>query len=173
MIESLQQQAIPDVSGILLTVAILWGIWPVACGVIGAMRGQAIQGIVHGFLWGPFGILIVMLSGRKYECPTCGKKTLRQPYGQICPPGMPSLPPIVPEMARKTAGFRGGVPQRNESLPSARPAMQATPLTMEPAASAHVDQSLSADTNIPIPASTTDAQNVEEVEKLREWVNAD
>jgi len=147
----LQHTSIPDVSGILVSVAILWGIWPVACGIIGAMRGQALQGAMHGLFWGPLGILIVLLSSPKYECPVCGKKTLNRPYEEICPP-----PPMVPGMARKVLTLNTPAPIHDD-----------------PTHAPQADQVMSVETNIPIPAPAADKHDDEEAEKLRAWVNAD
>jgi hypothetical protein len=173
VIDLLQQSSMPDVSGILLTVGILWGIWPVACGVIGAMRGQTVQGVVHGFLWGPIGVLVVLLSSRKYECPTCGKKTLRQPHNEICPTNSLFPPPAMPGMARKALNLGSAVAIREDPPRMARPTLHAAPHVPEPAASSRSEPLLSPDTNIPIPSPAADGVDVGEVEKLRAWVNAD
>jgi hypothetical protein len=174
VIEALQHQSVPDVSGILFTVAILWGIWPVACGVIGAMRGQTFQGIMHGFLWGPFGVLVVLLSSRKYECPMCGKKTLRQPYDQTCPPGLPLVPGVMPEMARRAPGFQAGGAWQDGPRPAARPArFVVPPAVTEPAGSTQGAPRMSAESNVPIPPPAGNPRETEEAEKLRDWVNAD
>lgn len=79
MSEVLQRFSVYNLSNVLGVVLICWLIWPVLCGILGAKRGQAFQGVMHGLLWGPFGLPVVLLSGRKHVCPTCGKRTLSRP----------------------------------------------------------------------------------------------
>ncbi len=77
--DTLQQFSIGGVrQGIILMLG-FWLVWPVLCGILGARRGRATEGVMHGLMWGPVGVLIVLAGGRRYVCPTCGKKTLRKP----------------------------------------------------------------------------------------------
>lgn len=66
-------------SGILKSILLLWLVWPALCALIGAGRGKALSGFMQGLFWGPFGLLPVLLSSKKYPCPTCGCQTLKQP----------------------------------------------------------------------------------------------
>jgi hypothetical protein len=81
--ELLQQQHIPDLSGAMGSVALMWAAWPVICGLLGARRGQMMKGALNGLLWGPIGIFIILLEPVKYCCPTCGQKTLKQPHAGL------------------------------------------------------------------------------------------
>jgi len=66
-------------SGLLKSILVMWLIWPILCGLIGAGRGKAMAGFMQGLFWGPFGLLPVLLSAKKYPCPTCGCQTLKHP----------------------------------------------------------------------------------------------
>ena len=81
-------------SGILQSILIMWLIWPVLCGLIGAGRGKAMAGFMQGLFWGPFGLLPVLLSKKKYPCPTCGCQTLKHPMADR---------PYEPTIARTVA----------------------------------------------------------------------
>ena len=52
-------------SGILKSILMMWLIWPVLCGLIGAGRGKAMSGFMQGLFWGAFGLLPVLLSQKK------------------------------------------------------------------------------------------------------------
>lgn len=92
----------------LATILGFWLIWPIMCGVLGASRGQAFSGALSGFLWGPLGLLFVLVKSKKHVCPTCGQRTLRQPAEQDpCKPkwdiplaALPVVPDAVPPLAR-------------------------------------------------------------------------
>lgn len=67
----------PDrLMNLIWTVTLGWLIWPFVCGFMGMSRGLAAKGFIHGLLWGPFGVLFILISKQKHECPTCGCKTL-------------------------------------------------------------------------------------------------
>ena len=80
LLQQQQQQHIPDLSGAMGSVALMWIAWPVVCGFLGARRGQAMKGALNGLLWGPIGIFMILLAPVKHCCPTCGQKTLRQQH---------------------------------------------------------------------------------------------
>lgn len=71
-----QNYSAGSLTGVLFTVMALWMVWPIICGFLGASRGGVGSGIMHGIMWGPVALPIVLLSGKKHTCPTCGKKTL-------------------------------------------------------------------------------------------------
>lgn len=76
MIESLELFSPHNLLILLAIVLMAWLIWPVVCGILGAMKGQAWQGVMHGLFWGPIGLIVVLYSRKKHVCPTCGQKTL-------------------------------------------------------------------------------------------------
>jgi hypothetical protein len=99
MLDVLQRFSVDGLTRVLVWVLVFWLIWPVICGVLGARRGQAVVGAVHGLCWGPLGVPIVLLSGRKHVCPTCGKRTLSQPIeARVARLSVPPLaePSVVP-----------------------------------------------------------------------------
>ncbi len=104
--------------GVLKTVLIMWLIWPVICGLIGAGRGKAMAGFMQGLFWGPFGLLPVLLSAKKYPCPTCGCQTLKHPMADR---------PYEPTVARTVA--RVGTDMPPIPLEPSAPAVAAPPLT--------------------------------------------
>lgn len=130
----------------LVTIIAVWAVWPLACGILGASRGQAAQGALHGLLWGPFGLLIVLLGKRKYACPMCGHKTLTRP----------------PETARPTTVIRPP-----PTHPSARPLSGPIANTRHPAAA-----TISTG-GYPPPPSTIPPAEADEAERLHAWLNAD
>ena len=66
-------------SGLLKSILVMWLIWPVLCGLIGAGRGRAMSGFMQGLFWGPFGLIPVLFAAKRYPCPTCGCQTLKHP----------------------------------------------------------------------------------------------
>ena len=186
MFEQLHQSSLPDVSGILWTAAILWGIWPVVCGAFGATRGQAFKGIVHGFLWGPIGLIIVLLSSQKYECPTCGQKTLRQPYDDTCStlplvPGMPGTarkaPTFYQQMIKSTASDPAAAVVEPAQSPVAPPrvARPASPVIPGAASRTPPTPATIPDRRKPVlvpPAAPDPGCDPEEAAKLHEWLNS-
>jgi len=147
MVEALQQFSMPNVTQMIVVVIVLWAIWPIACGLLGASRGQAFQGAMHGLLWGPLGLPIVLLSKKKYACPTCGAKTLTRPPETARPAAVAPPPQLVSPFARPAA------PSLTEKP---RPVGAVTPSIRGKAAST--------------PAWEADE---DEAEKLRAWVNSD
>lgn len=87
MVDVLQRFSAPNPGYLIGLVFVFWAVWPIACGVIGATRGQALQGVIHGSLWGPVGLVVVLLSRPKQVCPTCGKRTLCEPGDVETAPG--------------------------------------------------------------------------------------
>ena len=129
-------------SGILKSILMMWLIWPVLCGLIGAGRGKAMSGFMQGLFWGPFGLLPVLLSQKKYHCPTCGCQTLKLP---------------LPD---PNAGFATPVAKKVEVFSPAMP-----PIPLEPVA-ASVESAPAPVTRfvIPTPAEL-------EAQQLHKWVN--
>ena len=114
MTETLQRFSTGNLTLLLGGVIAFWLIWPIICGLLGASRGLGWQGVSHGLLWGPLGLLFVLLGKQRYACPTCGQKTLPQPiesppFATVAPPPEPgphstdvnnsrvSLPPVIAE----------------------------------------------------------------------------
>jgi hypothetical protein len=79
VLEILQRFSVGNLAGLLGVILVFWAVWPVLCGVLGARRGLGFQGVMHGLLWGPLGLPVVLLSRSRHPCPTCGKRTLSQP----------------------------------------------------------------------------------------------
>ena len=53
-----------------------------------------------GFLWGPLGVLYLLLVPAKHVCPTCGHRTLREPAAK--PAGTLTMSrPCEPYLARR------------------------------------------------------------------------
>ncbi len=95
MVEILQRFSVTNLTGLLGTILLFWAVWPVLCGILGARRGQSLQGVMHGLLWGPLALPIVLLSGNRHVCPTCGKRTLRHP-AEPHPERTPvTAPPVI------------------------------------------------------------------------------
>lgn len=101
-----------NLSMLLAGIMMMWLVWPVVCGFLAARRGHAMSGVIHGFMWGPLGLVPVLLSSPKRRCPTCGKKTLTDahaagnasaalsPPGTVAAPGPPGLvPPVISDPA--------------------------------------------------------------------------
>jgi hypothetical protein len=62
---------------------LLWILCGIAAAMIAAKKGRAGQGLVLGFLLGPFGILFALLmSGNRSQCPACKSMI---PEATICP----------------------------------------------------------------------------------------
>src|SRR5262245_5970872 len=106
MSEALRQFSAPSpgaLSGILSGILVLWLIWPVAGALLGARRGRAWSGFVNGLMWGPFGLLPVLLSSRRHRCPTCGKMTLNEPAPVVLPAARPRVTdlPVAAPIARR------------------------------------------------------------------------
>lgn len=80
MSEWLPRETLQGTSGPLGALLATWLIWPILCGLIGLRKGELGRGAMHGLLWGPIGLFIVLLAQRKYACPTCGQKTLKTPH---------------------------------------------------------------------------------------------
>lgn len=76
MIELLERFTIANVIAVLTLSILMWLIWPVLCGALGARHGQGVQGAFFGLLLGPLGLMTVLLSKPKRICPMCGKRTL-------------------------------------------------------------------------------------------------
>lgn len=140
-------------SGILKSILMLWLVWPVLCGLIGAGRGKALAGFMQGLFWGPFGLIPVLFSAKKYSCPTCGCQTLKHPLSDR---------PYEPSVARTVT--RAGV-----DMP---------PIPLEPGA-LNVDLGEPATTHPPInaprPAGRFKIPTPEELEAqvLHQWVNSE
>lgn len=138
-------------SGLLKSILLLWLVWPVLCGLIGAGRCKALSGFMQGLFWGPFGLIPVLFSAKKYPCPTCGCQTLKHPMSDRS---------YEPTVARTIT----------------RPGVDMPPIPLEPSAF-NVDLGASAATNPPLeaprPAGRFKIPTPEELEAqvLHQWVN--
>lgn len=181
MMEALQQSSPSGLTNLVLVIVVLWLIWPVACGLIAYNRGQTLQGVVHGLLWGPIGVIIVLLSSRRYVCPTCGQKTLRAPLAaQHSPPAVPPGP--TPSLARKVTWPVPPLKRQDTSFahgPAARPAPSRESATTPPPGSSTalspglIKQENSNPPNATVSTVAAAGCGEEEAERLRAWVNAD
>ena len=103
MLDILQRFSADSLTKLLGIILVSWLVWPVLCGILGARRGQAMNGVVQGLILGPLALPVILLGSRKYECPSCGKRTLTQPVeasvlaAPILPPT--SLPQALPQPA--------------------------------------------------------------------------
>ncbi|MFH1417508.1 MAG: hypothetical protein ABII12_04380 [Planctomycetota bacterium] len=95
MVEVLQRFSATNLTGLLGVVLLFWAVWPVLCGVLGARRGQGLQGVMHGLLWGPLALPVVLLGGSRHVCPTCGKRTLRHPAEPQPEMTLVMAPPVI------------------------------------------------------------------------------
>lgn len=139
MVELLQRFSVINSQSLLwLFAAILaaWFVWPVLCGILGARRGQAASGVFHGLMWGPFGLLPVLLSRRRYPCPTCGKKTLPHAPGSAESPHQKFVIPPARPIAALEQSPRITLADDNHRPQTAAPAACATasiaPIAPEP-----------------------------------------
>ena len=105
-------------NGMMTSLLLFWLVWPVLCGVLGASRGKAASGFFHGLMWGPFGLIPVLVSSRKYVCPTCGCQTLKAPHDVG---GLPTVPTPLDALTVAAARPARGV------TPVAAPPVLATP----------------------------------------------
>ena len=99
MVEVLQRFSTGNLSMLLGILLISWMVWPILCGVLGSRRGMGLQGVTHGLLWGPLGLVPVLLSRKKHVCPTCGERTmLEQTTAHTIQSPLPTAvvaPPVV------------------------------------------------------------------------------
>jgi len=95
VVEILQRFSVTNLTSLLGIVLLFWAIWPVLCGVLGARRGQGLQGVMHGLLWGPLALPVVLLGGSRHVCPTCGKRTLRHPAEPPPETTLAAPPPVI------------------------------------------------------------------------------
>jgi hypothetical protein len=146
MVETLQQFSTTNLTQMVVALIAVWAIWPVVCGALGASKGQGSQGFLHGLLWGPLGVPIVLLSKKKYTCPTCGHKTLSRPPETARPAAIVPPPQLVRPFARPSSTLI----DRPRQADTAPPGMAIESATL--------------------PASDSDE---EEAAKLHAWVNSD
>ncbi len=101
MTEILRRFSTSNLTVALWIIILAWLIWPILCGILGARRGQGMQGVIQGLLWGPVGLLIVLFRKQKHPCPTCGHKTLSHPVSPApIAPAATSTPPPVATVAQ-------------------------------------------------------------------------
>ncbi|HWL93170.1 MAG TPA: hypothetical protein VNT79_06520 [Phycisphaerae bacterium] len=79
MTEALRGFQPEQLSNLMWTMLAGWLVWPVLCGLIGMNKGMGGKGAMHGLVWGPIGLIVVLAGRQKHPCPTCGCKTLNQP----------------------------------------------------------------------------------------------
>lgn len=83
-LKRLSAPGMEGMQGMMTSLMVFWLIWPVVCGILAANRGKVWMGVFHGLMWGPFGLLFVLLGKQRHRCPTCGEMTLKTPW--ISPP---------------------------------------------------------------------------------------
>ncbi|MBK8267641.1 MAG: hypothetical protein IPK83_04790 [Planctomycetes bacterium] len=117
MAEALQGFQPDRMTSMIWTVLAGWIVWPILCGFLGASRGQTRKGFMHGLVWGPFGVIFILASKRKYECPTCGGHTLSAELHSR----LAVMPAAPPPMARPAAVVESPspVPDRRASAKTA------------------------------------------------------
>lgn len=162
MTEALQRFTADNTVNMLGLVAVLWAIWPLSCAVLGAQRGRAMYGFMQGFLWGPLGIPVVLMSTRKHFCPTCGQRTLSRPIearALVSPARVSSSSSAPASMAPS-----GSAEPARVASPPVLPESAIAPPTWEasnPRSPAHT------------PARGPQDVSREEADKLLAWVNAE
>ncbi len=59
-----------------------YGVFFIASSAIGALKGRLIAGLLLGYVLGPVGLVIILLSKdkRMLVCPHCSEKTHRHSY---------------------------------------------------------------------------------------------
>ena len=132
--------------GTLGTILATWLIWPILGGYIGYRKGDLRRGVINGLFWGPIGLALALLLERKYVCPTCGHKTLKQPHAGE---------------ARPTSAFNIPVPPPEE-LP--RPAIAADRCAPKP---------MSKEEREKIVMAACAGYDAKEEARLRSWLNSD
>ncbi len=158
MVQILQRFSTGNLVGLLGTIILFWLAWPILCGVLGAKRGLGMQGVMHGLLWGPLGLPVVLLSGRKHLCPTCGKRTLlappeASPVTTPLPAIRPEAPPPPAEPGPDTVVWARRVPQLS---------------TVEPQ-----PDSTDPDRRWSFPNGADQEYSEDEAAELHRWVNGD
>ncbi|MCG8406791.1 MAG: hypothetical protein MI923_16465 [Phycisphaerales bacterium] len=105
MIDVLERFTIPNLFAVLGLLILMWLFWPVLCGILGARRGQGLQGAAFGLLLGPLGLLPILLSRPRRvcsTCPACGRREL-SPVRRHVPAaliaGDVAKPPVVVDTA--------------------------------------------------------------------------
>jgi hypothetical protein len=158
MAQILQRFSAGNLTGLLGAILLFWLVWPILCGVLGAKRGLGMQGVMHGLLWGPLGLPVVLLSGRKHVCPTCGKRTLTT-LPEASPVTM-SLPAVQPEVLTPPAE------QDPDAVVVARRVQQLS--TVEPQPSSALS-----DRRWRFPNAADQEYSKDEAGELHRWVNGD
>lgn len=184
MVDTLQQFSMGGVRQVIILMLGFWLVWPVLCGILGARRGRAAEGVMHGLMWGPVGVLIVLAGGRRYVCPTCGKKTLRKPL-EARPMAMMAMPTDDstddstderPEGARLPAvGVRGRVCGEG-AAEGATPASALHPVAApgaEPNAPAFGRAPMTREEFAKVIEQACAGYSEEDAARLRAWVNAE
>ncbi|HKQ48397.1 MAG TPA: hypothetical protein VJZ71_10040 [Phycisphaerae bacterium] len=159
MSDWIPRESLQSTSGPLGAILATWLIWPVLCGLIGLRKGELGRGAMQGLLWGPFGLIFVLMAQRKYLCPTCGQKTLKSPHSRDNSPL--AVPPLV------IPSLNVEIPEpRSTPLPPMRPS--ARPLVAnEPREAAP----LSKEEREKIVAAACAGYDAEEAARLRSWLN--
>ncbi len=166
MLDILQRFSVGNLAGLLGVILVSWVIWPVLCGVLGARRGLGFQGVMHGILWGPLGLPIVLLSRRRHPCPTCGKRTLSQPIAGPQMARAVRMSASNPGQAAVVVPCAGSPAEQVEAVEPSR-SVGPPPIVLH-ATTAMLDR----------PLSDSSAQGMNdgtelEAARLRAWVNGD
>ena len=117
MSEWIPRETLEGTSGPLGAILATWLIWPILCGLIGLRKGELGRSAMHGLLWGPIGLFIVLLAQQKYVCPTCGQKTLKTPHSTDA---RPIEIPMAPE-PRVRPSIRPSIVTERREAPSISP----------------------------------------------------
>jgi hypothetical protein len=93
---------------------LFWLLCPILCAAIGSRHGEGLLGFVCGLIFGPLGIIFVLLSkGNRKHCPFC--KELVNKKATVCPHCQKELPPLVPLIQAPLAQQMEQLAQRRDS----------------------------------------------------------
>ncbi|MBN2563783.1 MAG: hypothetical protein JXQ75_22930 [Phycisphaerae bacterium] len=163
VLDVLQRFSASNLTGLLSSALLFWLIWPVLCGLLGAKRGQGLQGVMHGLFWGPLGLPVVLLSSRKYVCPTCGKRTLAQPGEARRVPAM--APAAVPTSSEPSVR-QSGLQARDSAISPIVEDVEAPPVLQQPPASGPAEPLCEQ-----VPESRCADHSDDEADRLYAWIN--
>ena len=161
MADILQRFSTGNMVSMLGVMIAAWMAWPVLCGVLGAKRCGVMQGVMHGLLWGPIGVVVVLASRAKCVCPTCGQRTLTKPVDAAA--SVPTMPPAGGIVARPLSVPASDVDATGFSLNEEAP--PPPPIVSERIETAPVPADLDS-----LLSEACAGYSEEERERLRSWV---